>query len=129
MEGLTGRDLRPDRDRHRARRLRVRHSRRAAGVEGEVLNPDDINSSIERAPADAIAARQPKSGESDAQRRERVRAADDAFATRSEALSRMLFAPVAGQLEGDGGAWKGKRLVIVAPGATSPTTVPSSNTM
>ena len=58
---------------------------------------------------DLLTARQPRPGETDAQRQARIKEADAAYPTQAAALGRMLLSPAASQL----GA---KRLLVVAPG-------------
>ena len=61
-----------------------------------------------------LTARQPKRGEPDAQYRDRFNKAEATFQAESATLSQMLLGPAAAKLQHE---WKGKRLVIVAPGA------------
>ena len=56
-----------------------------------------------------LTARQPRPGETDAQRQARIKEADAAYPVEAAALSRILLSPAASQL----GA---KRLLVVAPG-------------
>jgi CHAT domain-containing protein/Tfp pilus assembly protein PilF len=56
-----------------------------------------------------LTARQPRPGETDAQRQARIKEADAAYPTEAAALSRILLSPAASQM----GA---KRLLVVAPG-------------
>jgi CHAT domain-containing protein/Tfp pilus assembly protein PilF len=62
---------------------------------------------------EALTARQPKTQESSIQYATRVAEADARFQTEAFALGRTLLGPIASRL---GGEWKGKRLIIVAPG-------------
>ncbi|MDX2029218.1 MAG: tetratricopeptide repeat protein, partial [Blastocatellia bacterium] len=62
---------------------------------------------------DVLTARQPKSDLSEAGQIARIRAADAVGESAARRLSELLLAPIAERLRGD---WRGKRLVIVAPG-------------
>ena len=62
---------------------------------------------------EALTARQPKTQESSIEYAARVAEADAEFQTEAFAIGRTLLGPIASRL---GGEWKGKRLVIVAPG-------------
>lgn len=61
-----------------------------------------------------LTARQPVEGEVPARRQARVRRADAALKARSLALSNLVLGPIGDRLASD---WRGRRLVIVAPGA------------
>jgi CHAT domain-containing protein len=62
----------------------------------------------------AVTARHARDGESADVRQVRIAKADAEARTKARALGRMLFGPIAIQL---GDAWRGKRLLIVAPDA------------
>jgi CHAT domain-containing protein len=62
----------------------------------------------------AVTARQPRAGEAYAEYRNRVATADRQAAAQAGRMSRMLLGGFAAELAG---AWRGKRLVIVASGA------------
>lgn len=63
---------------------------------------------------DALTARQPRKGDTPAAYRARVAAADRQLNRHAAEMSRLLFSGISAELQG---AWRGKRLVIVAPGA------------
>ncbi|MFN0085603.1 MAG: CHAT domain-containing tetratricopeptide repeat protein, partial [Blastocatellia bacterium] len=63
---------------------------------------------------DVLTARQPKSELAEAEQLARIRAADAKWESAARRLSDLLLTPVADRLRGE---WRGKRLVIVGPGA------------
>jgi CHAT domain-containing protein len=63
---------------------------------------------------DALTARQPRKGDTPAAYRARVAEAERRLPGHASEMSRMLFSDITAQLRS---AWRGKRLVIVAPGA------------
>lgn len=67
-----------------------------------------------RAVYDALTARQPRKGDTPAAYRARVAEAERQLPGHASEMSRMLFSGITAQLRS---AWRGKRLVIVAPGA------------
>jgi CHAT domain-containing protein/Tfp pilus assembly protein PilF len=61
-----------------------------------------------------LIARQPKKGETEAERQMRIAEADGKFSQEAGALSRMLLEPIAASLRQE---WNGKRLLFIAGGA------------
>ncbi len=82
-------------------------------ITSHALPPRDAIETSARKIHELLIARQPKKGESNAERESRIAGADSKFTKEAGYLSQMLLGGIAGKLRQD---WKEKRLLIVASG-------------